>query len=151
MRVLYVFCFIVIKYLIMNVAFGPKLTVDGVVVDDGKIVLIRRRNPPFKGMWALPGGFVDVGETVERAVVREVFEETGLRVKVVRLVGVYSDPKRDPRRHTVSVCFLCRKTGGRLVFGSDAADVHWFSLDCLPKLAFDHGRIIADAVGLGCN
>jgi 8-oxo-dGTP diphosphatase len=127
---------------------GPRLTVDGVVLDEGKIVLIRRLFAPFKGCWALPGGFVELGETVERAVVREVFEETGLRVKAVKLVGVYSDPKRDARRHTVSVCFLCRKTGGRLASGSDSAEAKWFSLDCLPTLGFDHKRMVEDATVL---
>jgi 8-oxo-dGTP diphosphatase len=125
---------------------GPFVTVDGVVLDKGHVVLVRRLNPPFEGCWALPGGFVDLGETVEKAVVREVLEETGLKVRIVRLVGVYSDPKRDPIRHTVSACFLCRKAGGRLKSGSDAGDVKWFPLKNLPKLAFDHGKIIKDAV-----
>ena len=90
----------------------PLLTVDGVVVEDGAVLLIRRRNPPFAGQYALPGGFVDVGETVEAAVVREVQEETGLATAIERLLGVYSDPTRDPRGHTVSVTYLVRRLGG---------------------------------------
>jgi len=127
----------------------PLLTVDGVVLDiRGKVALIRRGNPPFKGRWALPGGFVDVGETIEKAVVREVREETGMGVRIASIVGVYSNPKRDPRGHTVGVAFLCRKTAGRMKAGDDAAGAAWFemaeALD-LP-LAFDHRAILRDAV-----
>lgn len=132
----------------MALPAGPRVTVDGVVVERSRVVLIRRLNPPFKGSWALPGGFVDLDETVERAVVREVLEETGLKTKVVRLVGVYSNPRRDPRRHTISICFLCSRIGGRLKSGSNSKDVGWFRLDSLPKLAFDHSKIINDAVKL---
>lgn len=132
----------------MSLHAGPRLTVDGVVVERRRVLLVRRKFPPFRGCWALPGGFVEIGETVECAVVREVFEETGLKVSVKKLVGVYSDPARDPRRHTVSVCFMCRKLGGRLRSGSDSKEVRWFSLDNLPKLAFDHSRILGDAVKL---
>ena len=121
----------------------PKLTVDAAIVEDGRIVLIKRNNPPFKGHWALPGGFVDVGETVEEACVREAKEETSLDVDIVRLVGVYSDPKRDPRGHTVSVVFLCRRKGGVLKGADDAKEAQWFGLDNLPKLAFDHAKIVA--------
>ncbi|MDD5111209.1 MAG: NUDIX hydrolase [Candidatus Altiarchaeota archaeon] len=124
---------------------APSLTVDGVVVDRGRVVLIKRRFPPFAGSWALPGGFVDAGESVEQAVVREVFEETSLKARVVRLVGVYSKPNRDPRRHTVSVCFLCKRKSGVLNAGSDSKEACWFRLDELPKLAFDHADMIRDA------
>ena len=80
----------------------PWVTVDGLVLRDAKLVAVIRRNPPFQGMPALPGGFVELGETVETAVVREVQEETGLETRILRLVGVYSAPSRDPRGHTVS-------------------------------------------------
>ena len=123
----------------------PKLTTDAVIVEDGKVVLIRRVNPPFEGVWALPGGFVDVGETVEDACVREAREETCLDVGVAGLVGVYSDPSRDPRGHTVGVVFLCEKKGGELRAADDAKEAKWFSLDELPELAFDHDKILADA------
>ena len=118
---------------------------DGVLVEDGTVLLVRRRNPPFAGNYALPGGFVDVGETVEAAVVRELREETGLAVAVDRLLGVYSDPARDPRGHTVSVTFLVRREGGELAGADDADEARFFPLDALPPLAFDHGRILADA------
>ena len=91
----------------------PALTADCVVFglddEDLKILLIQRGLEPFKGQWALPGGFVDVGETVEEAAVREMREETGLDVQLERLVGVYSDPERDPRGHNVSVVFLAKR------------------------------------------
>ena len=123
----------------------PKLTVDAVIFDAGKIVLIKRVNPPFKDCWALPGGFVEVGETVEVACAREAKEETSLDVEVGRLVGVFSDPKRDSRGHTVSVAFLCRKNSGTLKGADDAKEARWFSIEELPKLAFDHDKIVAAA------
>ena len=123
----------------------PLLTVDGVVVENGAVLLIRRRNPPFAGRYALPGGFVDVGETVEAAVVREVREETGLDTTIERLLGVYSDPARDPRGHTVSVTYLLRRLGGTPAGADDADDACFFPLDALPELAFDHAHILADA------
>jgi len=125
---------------------NPKPTVDAVIPEKGNIVLVKRGNPPFKGMWALPGGFVECGETVEEAVVREAKEETGLIVDVVRLLGVYSDPKRDPRGPTVGVAFICKKTDGELKADSDAKDVKEFPLKDLPPLAFDHARIVSDAL-----
>jgi 8-oxo-dGTP diphosphatase len=123
---------------------NPKPTVDAAIVDSGKIVLIKRVNPPFKDCWALPGGFVDVGETVEAACVREAKEETSLDVEILRLVGVYSDPKRDPRGHTVGIVFLCKACGGVLKAADDAKEAGWFDLNGLPKLAFDHERIVSD-------
>jgi len=126
---------------------APALAVDGIVPYEGGIVLIRRGREPFKGRLALPGGFVECGETVEEAVVREVREETGLRVRPERLVGVYSDPDRDPRGHVVSVCFLCRVEGGELRAGSDAADVEVVDPGELSPedLAFDHYKMLRDA------
>jgi len=120
----------------------PLLTVDLVirVGDPRRIVLIRRRNPPPG--WALPGGFVDVGETVESAAVREAAEETGLRVRLAGLLGVYSDPQRDPRGHTVSVVFV-GDADGQPQGGDDAAAAAVYALDDLPDpLAFDHAVIL---------
>ena len=122
----------------------PLLTVDTVIIFQGKIVLIRRGNPPYQDHFALPGGFVEVGETVETAAVREAKEETGLDVKLLKLLGVYSDPLRDPRGHTVSVCFLARGSGN-LKAGSDAKDTGLFGIDEIPELAFDHNKIIEDS------
>jgi 8-oxo-dGTP diphosphatase len=124
----------------------PKLMVDVVIPSGRGIVLIRRAGEPFEGQWALPGGFVEVGETVEAAAAREAAEETGLAVELARLVGVYSDPDRDPRGHNVSVAFLARVVGGDLVAATDAAEVAVLDPDSV-ELAFDHRRIIADARG----
>ena len=124
----------------------PKLMVDVVIPsEEGRVVLIRRGTEPFEGLWALPGGFVEVGETVAEAAVREAAEETGLAVELARLVGVYSDPGRDPRGHNVSVAFLARVLSGELAAATDAAEVSLLDPDAV-ELAFDHGRIIADAI-----
>lgn len=122
----------------------PKITVDAVILLNGEIVLIRRKNEPYKGMYALPGGFVEIGETTEQAVEREAKEETGLSVKIIEMLGVYSDPSRDPRGHTVSVVFLTTGEGIPKA-DTDAEDVKVFAPDSLPELAFDHKKIIEDA------
>jgi len=124
---------------------NPALTVDTVIeYPDGAIVLIRRGNPPYQGALALPGGFVEYGETVETAAVREALEETGLEIRLDRLVGVYSDPKRDPRGHTVSVVFHATPIGGELKADSDAADVIRTREYLAHPLAFDHEQILRD-------
>ena len=122
---------------------NPALTVDAIAIMDGQLILIKRKNPPFQGYYALPGGFVDYGETVESAVIREFKEETGLDAKINNLIGIYSEPDRDPRGHTVSAAFELIITGGELLAGDDAAEVELFSLDNLPDLAFDHEIIIS--------
>ncbi len=126
------------------VPITPLLTVDALIIFKGKLVLIRRRNPPFVNQFALSGGFVEVGETVEAAVIREAKEETGLDIELIKLLGVYSDPSRDPRGHTVSVCYLA-KGRGKLKAGSDAKDIGLFGLSEIPELAFDHNKIIENA------
>ncbi|MCI4365729.1 MAG: NUDIX hydrolase, partial [Thermoplasmata archaeon] len=100
---------------------GPSLAVDAVWIRRGRVLLVRRGRTPFRGEWALPGGFVEIGETVEAAVLRELKEETGLVGKLGRLVGVYSDPGRDPRKHTVSVVYTILGAGGLPHGGDDAA------------------------------
>lgn len=122
----------------------PLLTVDALIVFEGKLVLIQRKNPPFEDCFALPGGFVDIGETVEDATIREAKEETGLDIELVKLLGVYSDPLRDPRGHTVSVCYLATGSG-TLKADSDAKDIGLFGLDGIPELAFDHNKIIENS------
>ena len=124
----------------------PKLTVDVVIPAEEGVVLIRRGSDPYEGRWALPGGFVDVGETVEAAALREAAEETGLAVELARLVGVYSEPDRDPRGHNVSVAFLARVLSGELAAASDAAEVSVLDPGSV-DLAFDHRRIVDDALG----
>jgi 8-oxo-dGTP diphosphatase len=125
----------------------PKLMVDVVIPTERGVVLIRRGSEPFKGRWALPGGFVEIGETVEEAADREAAEETGLAVEVARLVGVYSDPERDPRGHNVSVAFIARVLSGELSAATDASEVSVLDPDSV-ELAFDHRKIIEDALSL---
>ena len=125
----------------------PKLMVDVVIPTERGVVLIRRGSEPFKGRWALPGGFVEIGETVEEAADREAAEETGLAVEVARLVGVYSEPERDPRGHNVSVAFTARVLSGELSASTDASEVAVLDPDSV-DLAFDHQKIIEDALNL---
>lgn len=127
----------------------PYVAVDGIikVFDENEnfkgIVLIERKNPPY-GL-ALPGGFVDVGESVEEALIREMKEETNLDVEIVKLFNVYSKPDRDPRFHTVSIVFLC-KAYGQPIGKDDAKKADVYRLEEIPfeKLVFDHGKILKD-------
>lgn len=120
----------------------PKLTVDAVIRTSKGIVLIRRKNKPYG--WALPGGFVEIGETVEEAVQREALEETGLHISNLWLLGVYSDPERDPRFHTVSVVYGATATGSPRG-ADDAVEAVEFPDDGLPEpIVFDHRTIVCD-------
>jgi 8-oxo-dGTP diphosphatase len=120
----------------------PALTVDGILLEDDSILLVKRKHDPFQGAWALPGGFVEYGEKTEDAVVREVFEETNMRTKIHSLIGVYSDPHRDPRGHTITVVYLIEHIEGDPHAGDDASSVKFFKMNKLPALAFDHAVII---------
>ncbi|MDA8387447.1 MAG: NUDIX hydrolase [Nitrospiraceae bacterium] len=121
---------------------NPVPTVDIIIEFGEGIVLVDRKNPPFG--WALPGGFVDYGETLEDAARREAAEETGLRVELLRQMHTYSDPRRDPRRHTISTVFIA-KGNGRLEAADDAKQAGIFGRASLPKpIAFDHGQILDD-------
>jgi len=124
----------------------PSVTADGIVAREGKILLVRRGKEPFKGRYALPGGFVEYGEPLERCVVREVREETGVKAEVIALVGVYSAPDRDPRGHFVTAVYHLKPLTKTARAGDDAESAGWFPLDKLPELAFDHGRIVQDFV-----
>jgi 8-oxo-dGTP diphosphatase len=122
----------------------PRLTVDAVAVRDDRVLLVRRGKEPFEGKWALPGGFVDRGERLERAVLRELEEETGATGEILGIVGAYSRPDRDPRGHTVSVVYAISVDEGRVAGGDDAAEAAWHDLRSPPPLAFDHDEILAD-------
>jgi len=124
---------------------------DAVIIHEGKILLGQRDREPFAGHWALPGGFIEHGETIEGTCAREAFEETRIRVKNLRMIGVYSEPGRDPRG-TVTIPFLCDVEGSTEAKAQDdARAVRWFELDKLPALAFDHGKIVSDALTLKEN
>jgi 8-oxo-dGTP diphosphatase len=111
---------------------------------DGSIVLVKRAYEPFKGYWALPGGLLKFNESVEDTAIREAKEETGLDIKLENLIGVFSDPKRDPRGHVISISFIASEVVGELRAGSDATEVG--SFDIIPdKLAFDHREILRKA------
>lgn len=128
--------------------------------EQGDILLIKRKNPPFQGQYALPGGFLEVDrETMEHCAMREAEEETGLKVEIDRLVGIYSHPKRDPRAHSITAAYLAKpvshEEAAQARAADDATDLLWIH----PKsdkyqaidLAFDHARIVADAFGLPCS
>jgi 8-oxo-dGTP diphosphatase len=132
----------------------PSVTVDIVVVIrlNGriKVLLVKRKNPPFAGCWAIPGGFVEPNEPLETAAQRELCEETGLRVSRLQQLHTFGDPGRDPRGWTISVAFLAlverqEVDSWQPEAGSDAAKVGWFDLDELPVLAFDHEGILTHA------
>jgi 8-oxo-dGTP diphosphatase len=125
----------------------PALAADCVVFDKaGRLLLIRRKNPPFQGHYALPGGFVDYGERVEDAALRELREETGINGSIVRLIGVYSRPDRDPRGHCVSAVYLVDGGGQEPVAGDDAASAEFVENYRAQRLAFDHDEVVADAL-----
>jgi ADP-ribose pyrophosphatase YjhB (NUDIX family) len=121
---------------------NPFCTVDAIIEVGSGIVLIRRRNPPLG--WAIPGGFVDYGESLEDAILREAKEETGLDIELIRQFHTYSAPKRDPRHHTISTVYVARASG-KPEAGDDAKEVRIFTKDTLPEdIAFDHRQILED-------
>ncbi|MBP7216838.1 MAG: NUDIX hydrolase [Candidatus Omnitrophica bacterium] len=132
-----------LEYIIYKLQQGPFITVDALIELDGGIVMIERSNPPFG--WALPGGFVDYGESLEDAVTRETKEETGLDVIELKQFHTYSKPGRDPRFHTICTVFLA-KTKGTPKAGDDAANLKVIPIDKIPQLnfAFDHNKILED-------
>lgn len=117
--------------------------VDGILVEGGRILLVRRGREPFRGLYAIPGGYMDRDETAVEALRREFREETGLEIEAGEFLGFYDDPRRDTRQN-VSLTFAVRRTGGELRPGDDADAVLWADLGDLPPLAFDHDRVIAD-------
>lgn len=125
----------------------PMLTADCMVTNSrGEVLLVCRGNDPFKGCWALPGGFMEMDETLEHCAVRELEEETHLKVseKDIRLIGIYSAPGRDPRGRTVTAAYLVKVDVVNALAGDDAAEVRWWPLSALPPLAFDHAQIVSD-------
>lgn len=127
----------------------PKVAADCVVFDsEGRVVLIRRKNPPYQGRYALPGGFVEDNETVEAACAREAKEEINLDVTNLRFVGVYSDPRRDPRGRVITIAYLAEADTSQLSAGDDAASAEWVANWREQELAFDHRKVLEDAYAL---
>ena len=128
----------------------PAVTADCVVItkeEQPKVLLIQRGADPYKGCWAFPGGFMNMDETTEQCAIRELEEETGLRVSDVHQIGAYSKVDRDPRGRTITVAYLAIIDEPVAVCGQDdAANAEWFPLSALPELAFDHAEIMRDAV-----
>jgi UDPglucose 6-dehydrogenase len=126
---------------------NPALAINAIVEDKSKVLLVKRRLEPFKGLWSLPGGYVDYGETVENAVKREVKEECGLDVQPSRMLGVYSNPKRHPWKHVVAICYIAKKVRGQIKTKSREGNADFFRINQIPKnLAFDHAKMIKDYI-----
>ncbi len=129
----------------MRIPKSPVLTTDGILLEKGGVLLTKRKKPPYSGFWTLPGGHVDYGETVEKAIKREMKEELDVPVKIKKLFGVYSNPRRDPRYHTASVIYLVEKIKGEIRLNEEASEFKYFSLKNLPKkIGFDHRKILND-------
>ena len=127
----------------------PWVAADCVAFDHrDRLLLIRRKHEPFKGQYALPGGFVEIGETTEGAARRELQEETGIKAEALRLIGVYSDPKRDPRHHCISIAYLTVVQDVQVRAGDDAAAAEFVADWHHLSLAFDHNKILQDALTL---
>ena len=130
----------------------PAVTGDCIVITkeaNAKVLLIQRGDEPYKGCWAFPGGFMNMDETTEQCAIRELEEETGLKVNEVHQIGAYSKVNRDPRGRTVTVAYLAVIDKPISVVGQDdAAKAEWWPLSALPQLAFDHDEIIKDAICL---
>ena len=128
----------------------PAVTADCIVITreaEPKVLLIQRGDQPFKGGWAFPGGFMNMDETTEQCAIRELEEETGLRLSNVHQIGAYSKVDRDPRGRTITVAYLALVDEPIAVNGQDdAAKAQWFPLSVLPELAFDHDEIMQDAI-----
>jgi 8-oxo-dGTP diphosphatase len=120
---------------------------DGILVEDGKILLIKRAKEPELGKWAIPGGRIEEDETAEECLKREFKEETGLDIEIVKLTGIYSEPDRDPRK-IIGAAYIVKRIGGELRAGDDAGEAEWFGLGSMPELAFDHKKIVEDATPL---
>lgn len=124
----------------------PASTIDVIVTDGLRVILIKRAREPYKGSWVFPGGFVDYGETIEDAAVRETLEETGVEIVLDSILGVYSAPDRDPRGHQVNTVFIAQVLRGEPQGGDDAEEAAWFGINEIKEedLAFDHGLIFSD-------
>jgi len=128
-----------------GVWINPALAVNVIVEDKGMLLLVKRRFEPFKGLWSLPGGYVEYGETVENAAKREIKEECSLDIEPSRIVGIYSNPNRHPWKHVIAVCYAAHVVGGEIKAGSQEENAKFFKINNIPnRLAFDHAKMIRD-------
>ena len=125
---------------------NPIPTVDAIIQKSSSILLVKRKKDPYKNQFALPGGFVNEGETIEEAIEREVYEETSLKIHPIDILGVYSDPTRDPRGHMMTVVFIVLIIKGIATAGDDAKEISWIPIEKINeiKIAFDHKLVIRD-------
>jgi 8-oxo-dGTP diphosphatase len=128
----------------MNTIKKISLAVDAIIEKNGEVLFIRRKKGSFEESLSFPGGKVDAGEKVEDAVKREILEETNLKIKPTHILGVYSDPKRDPKKHKVSITFVARVIGGKEEAGDDAKSLGWLPITTKRTLAFDHSKVLND-------
>jgi len=124
--------------------YNPALAANAIIHKENNILLVKRNIEPFKDLWSLPGGFIEQNETVEEALTREIEEETGLKVKPTKLIGVYSNPNRSPVKHVVTICYECEIVSGELKAGGENIEARFFPPDTIPQLAFDHKTIVED-------
>ena len=128
----------------------PAVTADCIVFhkedDNIQVLLIKRKNEPFKDSWAFPGGFINIDESAEDAAIRELKEETGLEVSGVMQLKAYSNPERDPRERVITIAFIAESNSKEVKGGDDAKEARWFDISNLPPLAFDHAEILEDAL-----
>ena len=128
----------------------PAVTADCIVYNqEGEtisVLLIKRKNEPFKDCWAFPGGFVNIDESAEEAAIRELKEETGLEVSRIEQLKAYSNPDRDPRERVITIAFIAESQIKVVKGGDDAKEARWFDISNLPPLAFDHEQILKDAI-----
>ncbi len=124
---------------------SPLLAADGILLEKRCVLLVKRKIHPFFGFWVIPGGHIEYGETAENAVKRELKEELGVTVKIKKLIGVYSNPKRDPRYHIISIVYLVEKNKGKIKLNEEASEFKFFYLKNLPKkIGFDHRKALND-------
>ncbi|HLN54319.1 MAG TPA: NUDIX hydrolase [Lentimicrobium sp.] len=130
----------------------PAVTVDAIILrhheKNTEILLIKRLHPPFEGMWAIPGGFINLDETLEEAAARELEEETGLKGIKLEQFGIFDEPDRDPRQRTIAIVFLgfLNDNSKNPAAADDASECRWFDINSIPELAFDHNKILGEAI-----